>query len=448
MISSRSRTNFKSADVQNIFCSNNREQRKLEGQIKRISSSARFEMNRINREMFELRKQLMENQKILGTRSDIRRRMNIDGFTSNGRVETPRLGMKDCQGNFTMARRHSIATIDNTAHEKSQHNVTGNSARFIVRKPASTSSDDTEEKKHSFNQPSSSSLTRRRRQSISVSPSYDNGLCNRREKLVVNFGQTPKEYEKEKPATSRRWSRRHSSPCPSFTDAQEKFSRKCEANSQAEVTPIIDARMKAQKIPIHDSKPLGIQTQNTEPKSVFRQRRHSTPNYMLPLNREQKDKLPLVKTRTQRPVNKITAKLPTRVASGRIRETVVGKVCQTIESKLPTKTKNGRENEGNDKESQAQNKEDNLNEVLEEQQDQKEEDDDEKEKEQEEETSGYGADEPKETVPDELCGIPKITLAEKIEKFFAGAIEFEVAAKISGHYAEVLELYLSEKGED
>lgn len=464
MISSRSRGNFKGADVQNIFCSNNREQRKLEGQIKAMNSTARFEMNKINREIFELRKQLMENQKILGTRSDIKRRQKID-FTSDERTETPRLGMRDCHSNFRTTRRHSIANVDTTAQEKSHYSV--NSARFIVRKPSSSSSEDTEERKPSFNQPSSYSFTRRR-QSISALPSYDKALYNRGEKTarVLGFGQAhdhtgksqiEKEHVKERPVISRRWSRRHSLPCPAFTNPGEKFFRENETKKRTE-TPSLHVQTNTQKISIHDSKSPGVQTQD-KPNLIF-QRRHSTPNYMLPLNREQKDKISLVRTKTRGSNNKLTAKLPTRVASARIREPVVSKVFQTVETtelrKLTTaveeKNENETEDEGDNKESQAQNKENNLKEVLEETQDIKDEgQEEEKDKEQEEqeevETSGYGDDETK-TLPDELCGIPKITLEEKIEKFFAGAIEFEVAAKISGHYAEVLESYLSDKNED
>lgn len=63
-----------SSDIGQVFQSNAMEDRKLKVQINRINSAKKEKLEKIDQEMMSLKKQLLEDRKLLGTRSDIQRR--------------------------------------------------------------------------------------------------------------------------------------------------------------------------------------------------------------------------------------------------------------------------------------------------------------------------------------------------------------------------------------
>jgi len=62
------------SEIGQVMQSNAKEQRKLKQQISHINNAKREQLGKIDQEMMSLRKQLLEDRKILGTRSDIKRR--------------------------------------------------------------------------------------------------------------------------------------------------------------------------------------------------------------------------------------------------------------------------------------------------------------------------------------------------------------------------------------
>ena len=63
-----------SSDIGQVFQSKAMEDRKLKVQIKRINSAKKEKLEKIDQEMMSLKKQLLKDRKLLGTRSDIQRR--------------------------------------------------------------------------------------------------------------------------------------------------------------------------------------------------------------------------------------------------------------------------------------------------------------------------------------------------------------------------------------
>jgi hypothetical protein len=443
MLTSKNEQTFRGICVQNLFSSNTREQKKLEEQIKKLNSTARFQMNKIDREIVELKEQLVDNQKMFGTRCDIKRRASYVHFPGEERV-TVREGVaklgelkfekdieKSAWDNFRGRRRHTISETVNVATHRNL-----NPARIIVTtKTTATLSEETEDR--SVSQNSSCCFTRRKQSFASASQLH-----------VLTTSRISKENECQRPMTSRKWSRQNSMSSPSLENTGEKTFRKpCknETTKRAE-THYFDAQKRSNIV----KESNGVQVKN-KARHIL-QRRHTMPDFMLPANQEQNNKIPFINTRTRQSTGKLTAKLPNRVDFAKVRggeSESLKQVRKTIDSfkiRRPTpveaeeRTKNETdEEEEEEEESKDEIKDNNLEVTVEDKQQNDDEEEEEDKDQEQEEASGYG-EEVKTNPIDEPCGIPKITLAEKIEKFFAGAIESEAESKITGHYADVLEI--------
>lgn len=62
------------SEIRQVLHTNTKEDKKLKLQITRINTAKKEQMGKIDHEMMSLRRQLLEDRKILGTRSDIKRR--------------------------------------------------------------------------------------------------------------------------------------------------------------------------------------------------------------------------------------------------------------------------------------------------------------------------------------------------------------------------------------
>ena len=75
------------SEVGHVMQSNAKEERKLKLQISRINTVKREQLGKIDQEMISLRKQLLEDRKIFGTRSDIKRREDKNAKILEGSCE-------------------------------------------------------------------------------------------------------------------------------------------------------------------------------------------------------------------------------------------------------------------------------------------------------------------------------------------------------------------------
>ena len=81
------------SEIGQVLQSNAKEEKKLKLQINRINSAKREQLGKIDQEMLSLRKQLLEDRKILGTRSDIKRRTDNNGNVLEGSNEAKQVSI-------------------------------------------------------------------------------------------------------------------------------------------------------------------------------------------------------------------------------------------------------------------------------------------------------------------------------------------------------------------
>lgn len=75
------------SEIGQIMQTNAKEEKKLKLQINRINSAKRVQLDKIDQEMMTLRKQLLDDRKILGTRSDIKKRDEKNGDEEGQKVK-------------------------------------------------------------------------------------------------------------------------------------------------------------------------------------------------------------------------------------------------------------------------------------------------------------------------------------------------------------------------
>lgn len=101
--------------------SNAKEQKKLKLQISRINNAKREQLGKIDQEMMSLRKQLLEDRKIFGTRSDIKRREDQNANILEGSSEDTQV--HNVQPKLTGLQKHEV--IDRNCfkpfQERSRH---------------------------------------------------------------------------------------------------------------------------------------------------------------------------------------------------------------------------------------------------------------------------------------------------------------------------------------
>lgn len=465
----------------NVFASNSREQRRLEGQLKSLSSSTKYEMNKIDQEMMLLKKQLVENQKVFGTRCDLRR-SNYGGsrkshititkvITTSARTDRPGtfpgrsgrrhsvaspLGLNESDyyndgdkgfsstqnGCFYSAKnrnsqRNGTSTLPFSANEQRLRNHQGSSPRE-VKQASSPRISYRQQRRHSITS-TEDGLERSTLHSGNTQPTYGkiysaygDGILDdsvRAERSGSTFSLRNNENRKQSNQFNNRDSKqssRHFSATarrsvvrkPSFTlifnedEVNEGAYVKTQRNA-----PASNDKLTAMFKDAH-SPDIGVN------KRLF-QRRHSLPNTALipPKPNEQ-----LHKTNSR---EKLTAKLPARISSARTRLTSTPQTNFKLKRR-PTPVEESNEAVEDD----VFEKEDDKNDDVDDNDNDHEEDDGESENKNEQQPEeSSGDDQP----PQELRDLPKITLEEKMQKFFADSVDN--FPDTPGHFQAVLDQF-------
>lgn len=110
-----------SSEIGQVMQSNAKEEKKLKQQISRINTAKREQLGKIDQEMISLRRQLLEDRKIFGTRSDIKRREDKNANILEGSCEDKQV--HSVQPKLTGLQKHDI--IDRNCfksfQERSRH---------------------------------------------------------------------------------------------------------------------------------------------------------------------------------------------------------------------------------------------------------------------------------------------------------------------------------------
>ena len=117
------------SEIGQVMHSNAKEEKILKRQITRINNAKREQLGKIEREMITLRKQLLEDRKILGTRSDIRKREDKNANILEGNGEDKQVNI--VQPKLTGFQKHD--TVDRNCfkpfEERSRHKAFEQSER-------------------------------------------------------------------------------------------------------------------------------------------------------------------------------------------------------------------------------------------------------------------------------------------------------------------------------
>lgn len=93
-------------DIGQVLQTNAKEERKLKLQLGRINTAKREQLGKIDQEMISLRKQLLEDRKIFGTRSDIKRPEDKNGNILEGSCED--IQLHNVQPKLTGLQQHEV----------------------------------------------------------------------------------------------------------------------------------------------------------------------------------------------------------------------------------------------------------------------------------------------------------------------------------------------------
>ncbi|KXJ22824.1 hypothetical protein AC249_AIPGENE26100 [Exaiptasia diaphana] len=456
-----------------LLSTNLREQKRLEGHIKELHSSTRFRMNKIDREIMALKKQLEENRKVYGTHCDISRQkdkneaqLKITKVTATpSSLQSVRPSTKVRPG-----RRHSIASpmemkLDYSGLERGittnfiDENVYyGKDNKNTQRARLSAFSNSTEKLRQASigtpqglatpNIPSTKNIKQQRRHSIASPTNQEMTLLDYKPEISMNspivafsgkdknievdpvtldrsagyFSVTRKKYPRFSSSFA---GKRLQSQGPQNNKAAPQnsetrgFARRTNYTLVFSDSEHVDDKCKKAR---HFSqataeKPFTNLNDVPSKKTLF-QRRRSLPNAVLRTN-----KCNVSAFKTSNKTEKLTAKLPTRVASARTLQP------QQRQNRRPTPVEENTESEEKNNESEHKSKSESKKGNKSNDEDKSKDDD---------EVECFSEDEA--TEPHELRMLPKITLEEKIEKYFAGTDE-NANSVIPGHFQEVLEQF-------
>lgn len=418
-----------------LLNTNLRERKRLEGHIKELHSSTKFRMNKIDREMMVLKKQLEENRKVYGTHCDISRENDQNEAQlkiTKVVTRTPSsLSVSRRPSTVRAGRRHSIASpMEMNRFNEKPRQISLEIPRQLLASNNAPTRTKERPRRHSIASPSNE-MTINYTPSVNNNNSKDDNTKDERppesfsvvRKKCPNFSssftgkglQCPGQQNSNNAAPQNPQTRvfaRRTNYTIVFGDGEqvdENNNKKTSHSSRANGEKLAEISTK--------------RSTDVPSKKTFFQRRKSLPNLFLHENSSV--------FKTSNKTEKLTAKLPTRIASATTRGQPQQQ--QTTRRPTPVEEKSESDDENNDDEhkSKSESKKDD------------ESSDEENNKDDDDEVECLSEDDG--TVPRELRILPKITLEEKIQKYFAGTVVDGVQSVKPGHFEEVLEQFKTKK---
>lgn len=401
-------------------------------------------MNKIDREITALKKQLVENQKIFGTRCDLRRRR--DGYYRDAQITITKVittsGHRPDRTSLptrSSGRRHSIASpmelkeLDDHLYDRSlpsnhvEYNVGKNYINTQRHAPPSVPLPNDQRLPETN---PSTSHRKQRRHSI-ASPTdclgYNTPKTPTQTKLsatdlaTIRVGRSVTSFSNKNRTSSFDNPLRNQDHQQSTQQLTTSRSRNVTQRSSVTWVNSVDDSTKVQRgnTRANTDKLASSPPDINNNKRLF-QRRHSLPNTALLPHNEQTT---LFKTGNRQEI--LTAKLPTRISSARTR---INSTHRDRQTRRPTPVEEKHEIDDNVEKQDDEEDDDNQ-------------DDNETVNKEDDECKGDDDSHP----PQELRDIPKITLEEKIERFFAGAVDSFPQAP--DHFQEVLDQFKNKSDE-